>query len=337
MAGGETPRLLLVAHHLVVDAVSFRILLEDLGAAYVALRGGGRPALPAKTTSFATWARRIEAHAASEALSAEARIWLRDDDASAGLPVDTPGGRNDEASAGEVSVALTAEETRVLLQQVPTALRARIGELLLAAVVRAIALWTGNPRTRLEVEGHGREELFSGVDVSRTVGWFTSLYPVDVDLIEPAPTPLDALDATQQALRRLPQGGRGIRHAALRRAGIRRSPRAPVGSGARRLASTTSDSSMAPSPRPRRSRRRASVAARPMTHGTRGPHLLHGRREHARRLLPHHLGLQQRAASARDGRARRGRISRHAAAAPRGGRRGRSPRRQDRRTFRKRS
>lgn len=209
MAGGETPRLLLVVHHLVVDAVSFRILLEDLGAAYVALRGGGMPALPAKTTSFATWARRIEAHAASHALRAEAPIWLRDDDASAGLPVDTPGGRNDEASAREVSVALTAEETQVLLQQVPTALRARIGELLLAAVVRAIALWTGNPRTRLEVEGHGREELFSGVDVSRTVGWFTSLYPVDVDLIEPAPTPLDALDATQQALRRLPQGGVG--------------------------------------------------------------------------------------------------------------------------------
>ncbi|HSP79666.1 MAG TPA: condensation domain-containing protein, partial [Myxococcaceae bacterium] len=206
---GRTARLLLVIHHLVVDGVSWRTLLGDLEAAYRGLAEGGEVALPPKTASFKAWAERLGEHARSSALEEEAPYW----EAQAGqrveaLPVDGPGGANTRASARRVSVELDEEETRTLLQEVPAAWRARIDEVLLGALGLALSRWTGARRLRVELEGHGREAPFEGLDVSRTVGWFTASYPVVVELPAGA-SPGDAVRTSRDSLRAVPHRGLG--------------------------------------------------------------------------------------------------------------------------------
>ncbi|WP_338868507.1 amino acid adenylation domain-containing protein [Myxococcus stipitatus] len=206
--GTRGTRLLLAVHHLVVDAVSWRVLLQDLGTAYQQLLSGEPAALPAKTTSFQEWARRLEAHAQSPEMADEAAAWLRYGQDVPPLPLDLPGGENTLASARTVSVALDAEETRALLHELPKSWRARVDEVLFAALVRSLTAWTGQRLHRVQWEGHGREELFDDVDLSRTVGWFTSIYPITVEL-PPAATPGDGLRAVRDALRRVPRKGLG--------------------------------------------------------------------------------------------------------------------------------
>ncbi|QRO01039.1 amino acid adenylation domain-containing protein [Archangium violaceum] len=214
--GQDKPgRLLLVGHHLVVDTVSWRVLLEDLQTAYQQLKSGAPVALPEKTTSFKRWAERLEAYARSEELDRERAYWegalSREVRA---LPVDKAGGANTVESAREVKVSLGEEETRALLQEVPGAWRANVQEVLLAGLVKGLGEWTGQGRVRVEVEGHGREELFGDeVDITRTVGWFTAVYPVEVE------TPVgagagDALRAVKETLRRVP--GKGLGYGLLR-------------------------------------------------------------------------------------------------------------------------
>ncbi|MBE4753751.1 amino acid adenylation domain-containing protein, partial [Corallococcus sp. ZKHCc1 1396] len=207
--GDGQQRLLLVAHHLVIDGVSWRVLLEDLESAYHQLQQRLPVTLPAKTSSFQSWARRIQDHARSESLSSEASFWL--DEARvrvAPLPTDASG-PNTYASERSVSVSLDTEETRQLLQEAPSAWRAQINDVLLTALARALSEWTGQPQVLVHLEGHGREELFDGVDVSRTVGWFTSFTPV----LLPVPasgSAGDGLRAVRDSLRLLPHHGLGF-------------------------------------------------------------------------------------------------------------------------------
>ncbi|MFF2119417.1 non-ribosomal peptide synthase/polyketide synthase [Kitasatospora sp. NPDC058184] len=208
----EDPRpvLLLAAHHLVVDAVSWRILLEDLERAHNALSAGERPDLGAKSTSFRAWAERLAAHTAAGGFDAELPYWqgLVDDD----LPVDLDGANTAE-SEESLTFALDAESTRRLLQDVPEAYRTRVNDVLLCALGRVLARWTGRGRVLVALEGHGREEPFDGVDLSRTVGWFTTMYPVALD-VPPDADPGTALKAVKESLRAVPGGGLG--HGALR-------------------------------------------------------------------------------------------------------------------------
>ncbi|HEY0092714.1 MAG TPA: condensation domain-containing protein, partial [Archangium sp.] len=209
----RTGRLLLTLHHLVVDTVSWRTLLEDLESLYLALRKGEEPALPPKTTSFKTWAERLEAHAKSGALQPELSFWLGEGrPAPKSLPLDAHG-ENTLASARSLQVSLDAEETRLLLQEVPAAYRARLEDVLLAALAESLSRWTHDSRLRVELEGHGREDLFDDVDLSRTVGWFTSTYPVDLEVPTKA-SPGDLLRAVRDGLRLLP--GHGLGHGLLR-------------------------------------------------------------------------------------------------------------------------
>ncbi|QSQ23764.1 non-ribosomal peptide synthase/polyketide synthase [Pyxidicoccus parkwayensis] len=207
--GAGQQRLLLAVHHLAVDAVSWRVLLEDLESTYLQLEQGQQVMLPARSTSFQAWARRLESHAGSPALEAESALWL--DEARqhvAPLPADATG-PNTRASERSISVALEAEETKLLLQEVPSAWRAHINDVLLTALAQALAGWTGQSHVLVDVEGHGREELFPDVDLSRTVGWFTSLTPV----LLPAPSGVstgDGLRAVRDSLRRLPHHGLGF-------------------------------------------------------------------------------------------------------------------------------
>jgi amino acid adenylation domain-containing protein/non-ribosomal peptide synthase protein (TIGR01720 family) len=205
---GQSARLLIAAHHLVIDGVSWRILVEDLDTAYGQLQHGQPVALPAKTSSFKTWSERLAAYAQSEKLLVELPHWLADRDLQP-LPRDGAGGENTIASEQTVSVSLTPDETRLLLREVPTAYRAHIDDVLLTALAMAFAQWTGDRPLWVDLEGHGREDLFDGVDPSRTVGWFTSVYPVRLEL-PVAASPGQSLRAVRAAVHRVPGHGIGF-------------------------------------------------------------------------------------------------------------------------------
>jgi amino acid adenylation domain-containing protein/non-ribosomal peptide synthase protein (TIGR01720 family) len=212
--GARGQRLLLIIHHLVVDGVSWRILLEDLGTVYAALAGGAPARLPAKTTSFKSWAEQLVVHAGSATLRHEAAYWTAISWEQAGrLPVDHAGGVNRVCFARTVTACLNAADTQALLQDVPSVYHTQINDVLLTALVEAFAEWTGHWTLLVALEGHGREDLFEGVDLSRTVGWFTSLFPVLLD-ISAALDPGSALKSVKEQLRAVPQ--RGIGYGILR-------------------------------------------------------------------------------------------------------------------------
>jgi amino acid adenylation domain-containing protein/non-ribosomal peptide synthase protein (TIGR01720 family) len=204
---GRPGRLVIVIHHLAVDGVSWRILLEDLELACRQLAGGEAVRLPAKTTAFRAWAHRLAEYARSEEPRQDLAYWLDEGRAQAGrLPLDMPGGDNLEISARSVFVALEEGETRSLLQEVPKAYRTQINDVLVTALSQALARWTGARALRIDLEGHGREDLVEGADLSRTVGWFTSLFPVVLRL-EDARVPGEALRSIKEQLRRVPRHG----------------------------------------------------------------------------------------------------------------------------------
>ncbi|RCL28711.1 non-ribosomal peptide synthetase, partial [Pseudomonas sp. AFG_SD02_1510_Pfu_092] len=200
-------RLLLVIHHLVVDGVSWRILLEDLQQAYQAHALGQPVQLPAKTSAFKAWAEQLQAYAASPTLQHELRYWREQlQGASDGLPCDHPLGENLQKHATSVRTRLDATWTRKLLQQAPAAYRTQINDLLLTALARVVSRWTAQAQVLVRLEGHGREELFEGLDLSRTVGWFTSMYPVR---LSPQPELASSIKTIKEQLRAVPAKGLG--------------------------------------------------------------------------------------------------------------------------------
>jgi amino acid adenylation domain-containing protein/non-ribosomal peptide synthase protein (TIGR01720 family) len=207
--GDEGQRLLLVAHHLAMDAVSLGIVTEDLETAYRLLARGEEVRLPPKTTSFRAWAERLAEHARTDAVKAELPFWRTQ--AGDALPVDHPGGENPEGLSDRVVVELGEEETRALLHDVPAVYNTRINDALLAALAMALRGWTGGAPA-VDLEGHGREDLFEGVDLSRTAGWFTAIHPLRLEL--PGGGPGEALKAVKERLRAV--RANGIGHGLLR-------------------------------------------------------------------------------------------------------------------------
>ena len=213
--GAHKPsRLLIVAHHLVIDGVSWRILLDDLQSAYFQLSRGLQILLPPKTSSFKLWSQRLLNYSGSPALLQEASFWLdqiRSDINS--LPVDYPLGINTVDSARVISVGLDPEMTRALLQEVPEAYQTQINDVLMTALLLAITKWSGGVNLLVELEGHGREEIVEDTDVTRTVGWFTSLYPV-VLRKEEGWSIGEAVKSVKEQMRRIPK--KGIGYAVMR-------------------------------------------------------------------------------------------------------------------------
>jgi amino acid adenylation domain-containing protein/non-ribosomal peptide synthase protein (TIGR01720 family) len=230
LGDGRPGRLLLVAHHLTIDGVSWRVLFEDLQTVYRQLQQGQPLALPLKTTSFRQWASRLEEYARRDALREQLRYWQSLGEGVYPLPVDWPEGANTEASAEWVRGGLTEDETVALLRDVPAAYGTEINDALLTALAQAFRERTGVPSLLVDLEGHGRESLFDDVDLSRTVGWFTALYPVRLDLgmIE---HPGEALKAIKEQLRGIPQRGLGyglLRYLGDDRAALQALPQAQV-------------------------------------------------------------------------------------------------------------
>ncbi|MEU8529900.1 non-ribosomal peptide synthase/polyketide synthase, partial [Streptomyces sp. NPDC048629] len=212
--GDRGPLVLVVAHHLVVDAVSWPVLMEDLISAYAQAEGGSATVeLPAKTTSYMRWTQRLAELADSPELAAEAPYWRAAEAAAAPLPRDHAG-NNSVTSAAEVVATLDADLTERLLREVPSAFRTRINDVLLAALGTTLTSWAGAPSVVVDLEGHGREDVGADIDVSRTVGWFTSVHPVV--LTGAADGDLGALlRRTKEYLRGVPRKGLGyglLRH-----------------------------------------------------------------------------------------------------------------------------
>ncbi|WP_276574997.1 non-ribosomal peptide synthetase [Pseudomonas tohonis] len=203
-----TQRLQLVVHHLAIDGVSWRILFDDLQAAYRQVQGGEPVRLPSKTSSVKAFAEQMQRHARSETLQRQLGFWQEHlQDACAELPCERPDAPREARLAHTLFTQLGREATRRLLQEAPKAYRTQVNDLLLTALARVICRWTGQPNTLIQLEGHGREELFPSIDLTRTLGWFTSLFPVKL-------TPADALAASIKAvkeqLRAIPDKGTGF-------------------------------------------------------------------------------------------------------------------------------
>ena len=200
-------RLLIAIHHLVVDGVSWRVLLEDLQKVYRQLSDGQSVSLPAKTSALRDWAARLQAYAGSESLREELSVWQ---DQLAGpetvLPVARPQGSLRNRDADTVSVRLDAEHTRQLLQQAPSAYRTQVNDLLLTALARVLCRWSGHPSALIQLEGHGRETLFDEIDLTRSVGWFTSAYLLR---LTPHAGQGDSIKAIKEQLRGVPHKGLG--------------------------------------------------------------------------------------------------------------------------------
>lgn len=200
----EGDEVLLVIHHLVVDGVSWRILLEDLTMAYRQLADHQPVRLPPKTAPFAWWSDNIREYVNSSAGDKQRRYWetVLQLPVSA-LPVDHPDKPNRMADSAVAQFRLDKGQTTRLTEQSHRAYNTEMNDVLLCALSRALHQVFAGKHYQITLEGHGREPLFE-MDISRTVGWFTSVFPVVLDY---AAEPGEHLQATKESLRRIPHKG----------------------------------------------------------------------------------------------------------------------------------
>ncbi|MBW4428170.1 MAG: SDR family NAD(P)-dependent oxidoreductase [Nostoc desertorum CM1-VF14] len=208
--GANVPsRLLLILHHLAVDVTSWRILLTDLQTAYQQLSQGQAIQLPAKTTSYKQWTEKLKEYASKPELNQELDYWLKaSQNQILPLPKDNPDGINTVAQAKTISVALSVAETQALLQDVSKVYRTKIEEILLTGLLQAFSHWTGESSLLIDLEGQGRDAVFADVDLTRTVGWFTTISPVFLELGN-AKNPGEVLQAVKEQVRSIPNEGIG--------------------------------------------------------------------------------------------------------------------------------
>ncbi|NEW07889.1 amino acid adenylation domain-containing protein [Paenibacillus sp. SYP-B3998] len=208
----EGSHLLLAIHHLVVDGVSWRILLEDLNSIYSQALAGKTAVLPEKTDSFKLWAEQLSDYANSPSLLKEIPYWtqLEKTDVSS-LPKRGFNMRQDsEAPRASIAVRLHAAYTRQLLGEVQVHQRynTEINDLLLAALGLVVAKRFGMEVFPLNLEGHGREEIIEGIDITRTVGWFTTMFPIVLDLSQGSELSW-VIRNTKETIRKVPNRGIG--------------------------------------------------------------------------------------------------------------------------------
>ncbi|MRG98513.1 amino acid adenylation domain-containing protein, partial [Polyangium spumosum] len=206
--GADGVRLVLVVHHLVVDIVSWRILCEDLTRACIARLAGRTPDLGPKTTSFRQWSERLHTFVARGGLAKELPYWQAQCARNAALPAPGPGhARRTMGESRTVEVVLPEAETEALLD-----LRSADGtealDILLSAFAETLCAFAGTDTMCVGLEGHGREPIVEDVDASRTVGWFTALFPVRLE-VPPGRDPGALLEGIKEQLRAVPSRGVG--------------------------------------------------------------------------------------------------------------------------------
>jgi|GEM_PF-552479 len=201
-------RLLLVVHHLVLDIISWRILFEDLQTTYTQITNGEGVQLQPKSTSYQQWATTLKAYASSAELGQEVGYWTDEwRQQIQPLPVDHHG-RNLESTIKHANNKLSKELTEALLREVPRVYHTQAYEVLLAALACMYQQWTGEWHLIVDVEGHGREAVSEDLLLTRTVGWFTSIYPLLLE-VEAGSDYGERLKSIKEQVRRVKNGGVG--------------------------------------------------------------------------------------------------------------------------------
>ncbi|MHB8689067.1 MAG: condensation domain-containing protein, partial [Candidatus Dormibacteraceae bacterium] len=210
--GGLPSRLLIVIHHLAVDAMSWPVLIEDFELCYRQAEVGMPMVLPPKTTPFKRWADRMTEYATSEGLAEESQYWLARPYAAAGRLPETYAARDSIWAPVTIGERLDGTLTTELLDLQKTRGHP-IYHLLVSALVKTLAEWLATDSVLLDLEGHGREDIFEDVDLSRTVGWFTSIFPMVFDFVRDT-SPEDVLTSIGRQMHAVPN--RGIGYGILR-------------------------------------------------------------------------------------------------------------------------
>ncbi|WP_258038881.1 condensation domain-containing protein, partial [Bacillus halotolerans] len=200
--------LLIAVHHLVVDGVSWRILLEDFASGYVQAENEEKIVFPQKTNSFKDWAEELAAFSQSAHLLQQAEYWAQiDAEEVSAVPKDDETEERVVKHTSSVICELNEEDTKHLLTDVHQPYGTEINDILLSALGLTMKEWTDGVKIGINLEGHGREDIIPNVNISRTVGWFTAQYPVVLDMSE---TDVSAvIKAVKENLRRVPDKGVG--------------------------------------------------------------------------------------------------------------------------------
>ncbi len=202
-------RLLIIIHHLAVDGVSWRILLEDIELLLAAAENKQQALLPPKTSSYRQWYQALELYSQSNKLLLQKDYWQQVTQYKSSITTD-------RSFEGVIQVkdlvnrkaVLDAENTRQLLQDIPRVYHTGINDLLLAALARTFKQQFKAQKLLIGLEGHGREDISPDIDISRTVGWFTSLYPVLLDT-ENCRDDDQLIKSVKEQLRAIPDKGLG--------------------------------------------------------------------------------------------------------------------------------
>ncbi|HET9276550.1 MAG TPA: condensation domain-containing protein, partial [Flavitalea sp.] len=209
-ASEATNRLLIAIHHLAVDGVSWRIMLEDLELLITGILGGGKTNLGKKTSSFRQWYDSLETYGQSPRLLVQTSYWERTIQNHINLPVDIE--YNGDVKVKDThhhTMRLDIAETKQLIHDVPRVYHTEINDLLIAALAITLSEWSNEKKVTIGMEGHGRESIGEATDTSRTVGWFTTHYPVSLEM--PATTSIDhVIKSVKEQLRQVPDKGLGF-------------------------------------------------------------------------------------------------------------------------------
>ena len=210
MSGTNQPaRLFLVAHHLVIDGISWRIILGDIYLSLSQLKKGQDIQLPPKTLAFKDWAQRLQQKVVSDQMTEHRQYWSAYvNKKTAALPLKKNAGMNSVASTKTITTTLNAEDTEEILKAVPKVYTTRVNDILLAALYLSLREWMNTEEVIIDLEGHGREDLFEGVDISRTVGWFTSMMPIALK-VEKSEDPGVVIKTIKEIVRQVPENGIG--------------------------------------------------------------------------------------------------------------------------------
>ncbi|WP_051010663.1 non-ribosomal peptide synthetase [Paenibacillus riograndensis] len=201
--------LLVAVHHLVIDGVSWRILIADLETAYRNIAAGAAASLPPKTASYRSWAQKLKEYASGKVLLKEAEYWKGITNTGSGpLPKDFGEENRGCGERMEVSLNFSKEQTAKLLRNCNTAYNTQINDVLLCSLGLAFKEWGGMDQLLVSLEGHGREEIFQGVSIDRTIGWFTTIFPVVLDMTRSHDLAY-SLKRTKEMLRHVPHKGIG--------------------------------------------------------------------------------------------------------------------------------
>ncbi|MEC0600840.1 amino acid adenylation domain-containing protein, partial [Bacillus spizizenii] len=201
--------LLISVHHMVIDGLSWRILLEDIEKIYKAFLNNEKAVLPLKTTSYKDWTQKLEEFADSKELKKELRYWSSLEETSvAGIPRDFEKCESVFSDSDTITVSLTKQLTEKLQRKTNAAYNTQINDLLLCALGMTVKNWFSLDKILINLEGHGREDILKNVSIDRTVGWFTSLFPVVLDMSRSNDLSY-CIQSTKEYLRKVPNKGIG--------------------------------------------------------------------------------------------------------------------------------